>query len=83
VKKNRDQIASQELRDRLAREAAEEWASLKSSLLAQRAVEEWTRENPDSGTLQHGQWMPTANPRWLLSMACGSFVRRYVRDHAG
>jgi hypothetical protein len=74
VKKDRDQRAAQELRDRLSQEAAAGWETLLRSPLGQRAVEEWARQHPEI--------TPQSSPRFLIGIAFGSFVKRYVREHS-
>jgi hypothetical protein len=74
VRKNPDQRASQELREPLARQQAEEWAALIQSEPGKLATEAWAREHPTI-TAQ-------SVPRFIFGMTFGTYVKRFVRKLA-
>jgi hypothetical protein len=72
--KTLDQRASQELRERLAREEAEAWAATLRSAAGRQATEAWARAHPEITA--------RSAPRFIIGMAYGSFVKRYIRNLA-
>jgi hypothetical protein len=71
MRKNPDQRASQELRERLARQQADEWAAILRSDAGKQATEAWAREHPTI-TAQSA-------PRFIFGMAFGAYVKRFLR----
>jgi hypothetical protein len=72
VRKTLDQQASQKLRERLAREHAEEWAAILRSDAGKQATQAWVRAYPEITA--------RSAPRFIIGMAFGAFVRRFVRN---
>jgi hypothetical protein len=69
--KTPDQRDSHELRERLARQQADEWAEILRSDAGKRATEAWAQEHPTI-TAQSA-------PRFIIGMAFGAYVKRHIR----
>jgi hypothetical protein len=72
VRKTLDQRASHELREKLAREQADEWAAILRSDAGKRATEAWVREHPEISD--------RSVPRFIAGMAFTAFVKRFIRN---